>query len=402
MNMISHLLEWSNLLVRWFHFIAGVAWIGNSFYFVWLDNALTPPEPAKKGVEGDLWMVHSGGFYQVEKRKIAPGEMPKILHWFKWEATFTWLTGFVLLILVYHLHPEAYLVDPASPLSPGQASALGLSLPFITWFIYDALWQSCESPPSPEKGMIGTALSFAILGGLIFGLCHLFGGRAAYIHVAAVIGTIMVLNVWVRILPAQQKMIDATKEGRTPDFELGKKAKRRSMHNSYVTLPVLIIMISNHYPGTYGSHLNAWVLICFFIAGASVRHIMIKGAVPWAIAAASLGFIAAGVLTWQPLTAQATGSLPVTGERVPFSKVQAIISSRCVVCHAVKPADPTFGPMPAGVSFEAPERIHALAERILFRAVTTQTMPLANKTGITPEERAILGLWVHQGASLHD
>ena len=399
--MQAHLLEWSNFLIRWFHLIAGVAWIGNSFYFVWLDNALTPPEPGKKGVEGDLWMVHSDGFYQVEKRKIGPGEMPKILHWFKWEATFTWLTGFVLLILVYHLNPSAYLVDPTSSpflsLTPGQASALGISLPFISWFIYDALWQS---PLGQKNPTAATAVSSALLLGVTYGLCHLFGGRAAYIHVAAVMGTIMVLNVWVRILPAQQKMIDATREGRTPDFELGKKAKRRSMHNSYMTLPVLIIMLSNHYPSTYGNKLNWLVLLLLFIAGASFRHIMICGtkATAWAVAAASLSWVGAVILTLQPAPPTAGGV--VSGKHIPFERVRSIITSRCVVCHAEKPADLTFGPKPAGVSFETSERIHALADRILFRAVTTQTMPLANKTGITPEERAILGQWVNQGASL--
>jgi len=267
--VIDSLHDWLGYFLRWGHLIAGISWIGSSFYFIWLDRALTLPEKPKENVEGEVWMVHSGGFYQVERKKIGPGQMPKTLHWFKWEAAFTWITGVLLMAVLYYSGGGALLFD-ATDNSPHFSTAIIFSLLLlpVSWLIYDGLW---NSPLSKRPGL-ATTLSFLLLLALVFFVSNFFGGRAAYMHVGAVFGTLMVANVWMRILPAQQKMIDATKEGKQPDFSLSEKAKRRSVHNSYLTLPVLFLMLSNHYPMTYGSEQSALILILLFILGASVRH----------------------------------------------------------------------------------------------------------------------------------
>ncbi|MBI3555066.1 MAG: urate hydroxylase PuuD [Deltaproteobacteria bacterium] len=388
--------EWLNLFVRWIHLIAGISWIGSSFYFMWLDAHIAEPEHPREGVEGELWMVHSGGFYQVEKRLIRPGEMPKILHWFKWEATFTWLSGFVLLGIVYYTTGGMYLVDPAvSSLSPGAASAIGLGLLVSAWFIYDLIFQS----PLGKTGKAASAVSIFLIIGVAYGLCHLFSGRAAYIHVGAMFGTLMVLNVWVRILPAQQAMIDATKEGRKPDYSLGLAAKRRSVHNTYMTFPVLFIMLSNHYPMTYAHPMNWVVLLLLVGAGAGVRHYMVakdRRAV-WILLPVGAALLALFVMTApQPTPAVGSGA----GPAVPFTSAYAVISSRCFACHSSHPTDDIFKVAPNGVTFDSPERVKALAPRIRERVVVLKTMPLANKTGISQEERDLLGRWIDGGAKL--
>jgi uncharacterized membrane protein len=386
--------DWLNLIVRWFHFVAGIAWIGSSFYFMWLDANLEEPKPARPDVEGELWMVHSGGFYRVERRLIGPGRMPAVLHWFKWEAAFTLLTGLALLGIVYYANAALYMVDPrVSGLSPVAAVGVGIGTLIASWFAYDALWMS----PLSKRPGIATAISCVGAVVISIALCKLFSGRAAYMHVGAMMGTIMVVNVWVRILPGQQRMIDATAAGREPDYEHGKRAKRRSVHNSYMTLPVLFIMLSNHFPGTYGHELNWFVLWLIVVGGALVRHLMIigwpKGAWTLLPAAACLGGAMYMTVLRTPASAAAA-----TEDDVPFSAVQAIVTSRCVVCHSHTPADTTFGVMPGGVSFDEPENIVKLAERINFRAVVTKTMPLANQTGMTDAERATLGQWIAKGA----
>lgn len=389
------LADWANLLLRWIHLVAGIAWIGSSFYFIWLDSHLTLPDPARPGVEGEVWMVHSGGFYQVERRRIGPGEMPATLHWFKWEAAFTWLTGIMLLTLVYYLTGGVYLVDPAvSSITPGQATALAVALLAGAWVVYDALWQS---PLAERAAPALTAACFALLAGAAYGLCHLLSGRAAYIHVGAMLGTLMVANVWRRILPAQQEMIDATKEGRQPDFTLSAKAKRRSVHNSYMTLPVLFIMLSNHYPETYGHRQNWVVLLLLIFAGAAVRHAMIgKGRLRWWV----LAPVAAALAVLLAMTAPRQVAAATGGSDVPFGAVRAVVNRRCLQCHSAFPSDDVFTVAPNGITFDTPEEIARRANRIRERAVVQQTMPMGNKTGITAEERELLGRWVAQGAQL--
>lgn len=266
--------EWANLLIRWFHILAGISWIGSSFYFMWLDSHLTLPETKKPNVTGELWMVHSGGFYQVEKRLIAPGEMPKVLHWFKWEAFFTWLSGIFLLMVVYYLGGGIYLVDEnVSKISVAEARVIGISLLVVSWIVYDGIWKSVLGQ---KFSRAATVISVLLAGLVTYGLSKTFSGRAAFIHVGAMFGTIMVANVWMRILPAQRKMIEATEKGVKPDYSLGEKAKQRSIHNNYMTFPVIFIMISNHFPSTYGNRRN-WLILCgLIIASAMVRHIMNK------------------------------------------------------------------------------------------------------------------------------
>ncbi|HEY2804874.1 MAG TPA: urate hydroxylase PuuD [Gemmatimonadales bacterium] len=387
---MSSALDWVNLLVRWAHLGFGIAWIGSSFYFVWLDSHLTRPQPARDGVDGEIWMVHSGGFYQVEKRLIGPGQMPPLLHWFKYEALFTWISGIVLLTVVYYLTGGAYLIDPAiSAITPGQATLLSIGLLIVSWLVYDTLWRS----PLGKAGWPATAISFVLLAGVVYGLTKTLSGRAAYIHVGAMMGTIMVANVWMRILPFQQQMIDATTAGRQPDLSLGMAAKRRSMHNSYMTLPVLFIMLSNHFPQTYGSH-DAWFpLALLIVAGASVRHAMI-GKPPgrwWALAPATLS-IALAFFATTPRHASAASAVRV--DMALFGEARAIMNRRCLPCHSQYPTDDIFKVAPNNVMFDTPQEILARTDRIRERAVVQQTMPMGNKTGITAEERAVLGRWL--------
>lgn len=392
--MTGWLADWANLLIRWTHFIAGIAWIGSSFYFIWLDRAIAP-SPSRPGVEGDLWMVHSGGFYQVEKRRPGPGEVPAVLHWFKWEAMLTWLSGIALLILVFYLS-GAYLLDPAvSRISRGAGIGLGIGLVLLSWPIYDGLWRS----PLARRPAIAAAASIVLLAAVTFVACRFLSGRAAFMHVGALLGTIMVANVWERILPAQRQMIAATQAGQPADFTLGERAKQRSMHNSYMTFPLLFIMLSGHFSATYASPRNWLVLLLLFVAGAAVRHAMIgRGATSrWALAPAALA-LAGAVFLSAPRGAAATQ--PAAGGAPAFAEVRGIVSGRCLPCHSQYQTDRSLGPAPGGITFDTPESVARVAERIRVRAVETRTMPPANKTGMTDQERAVLARWIAAGAPL--
>jgi len=390
-----NLHTWLDLLLRWTHVIAGIAWIGSSFYFVWLDHHLTRPAAPREGVVGEIWMVHSGGFYQVERRRLAPGEVPASLHWFKWEALITWASGLMLLAVVYYFTRGVYLIDvQTSRLSVGAAIAVGLGSIFLSWIVYDAIWRS----PLGRSSATATALSLALLAAVAYALCHLLSGRAAFLHLGALMGVIMVNNVWQRILPAQQQMIDATKAGREADERLGEQAKRRSMHNSYITFPVLFLMLSPHFPATSSGKWNWLVALLLTAAGMAARHLMI-GQGPrrlWAAAPAGASLAAVALLTAPP----PAPPIDPSGPQVSFAQVRNIVTARCVTCHSPNPAISIYGPKPGGVSFEDDARVRQLADRIRVRAVETRTMPLGNMTGITEQERAILGRWVAQGAKL--
>jgi len=395
--MTSWLGDWANLLLRWTHFIAGIAWIGSSFYFIWLDRAITRPAAPRPGVEGDLWMVHSGGFYQVEKRRPGPGEIPPVLHWFKYEALFTWITGIALLVLVYYL-TGAYLLDPGvSRIGRGTAMAIGSGVLVVGWFVYDLLWRS----PLATRERVAATISLTLLALVSYGMCRVLSGRAAFMHVGSLLGTIMVANVWVRILPAQQQMLEATRVGRAADFTLGERAKVRSVHNSYMTFPLLFIMLSNHFPATYANPQNWLVLLLLCFAGGAVRHAMIGhgAASRWALGPAVLALGAAMFLS-TPQRSAAQSAASATDSVPPFYVVRAVIEQRCQPCHSQYQSDRTFGPAPGGVTFDTPESIARLAPRIQVRVVDTRTMPLANKTGITEQERALLARWISVGAPL--
>ena len=381
--------EWLNLLVRWAHLITGIMWIGSSFYFVWLDSHLEKPKTPKKGVEGELWMVHSGGFYQVEKHLIGPGGVPEKLHWFKWEATFTWITGFLLLWIVYYSTGGVYLVDPQiADITPTQGTLIGIGLLVFSWFFYDLLYRS-----KLGQSKFGNAIALGFVGAVAYGLSHVFSGRAAYLHVGAMFGTWMVLNVWVHILPNQQKMINATQEGKIPDYELGKKGKARSMHNSYMTLPVLFIMVSNHFPSTYAHTWNWLVLLLLIFMGAMVRHIMITSK-KWPYIPAILSLLILMVMTATKAPVKAT--LIETLIPIPQSVVMTIVQNRCIACHSSHPTDDVFKVAPNGIMFDNFSVFQTYSARVRERVVNQKTMPLGNKTGMTDEERDQVAHWLDQ------
>ena len=393
-------LEWLNLLVRWLHIITGIAWIGASFYFVWLDNTIRPPAPgselAKKGVAGELWAVHGGGFYNPQKYLVAPAELPKELHWFKWEAYSTWLSGFALLFIVYYLNAQAMMVDRSvADLSSWQAVGIGLGSLVVGWLVYDLL---CKSPLGKHDLAFGLVI-FAFLVGAGYVLTHLLSGRAAYLHIGAMIGTIMVANVAHVIIPGQRKMVDAMMAGQQPDPVYGIKAKQRSVHNNYFTLPVLFLMISNHYAMTY-RHPQAWaVLAVIMAAGVLIRHFFTlrhKGRVEWKYPAAGVALLAVLAVLIAPRAPEA----PQAGaDRAgQFTQVKAIVDQRCVSCHSARPTQPGFPSAPAGVMLDSPEQLTRHAAQIYQQTVQLKAMPLANLTHMTEAERAQVGAWFEAGA----
>jgi uncharacterized membrane protein len=398
--LVPYGLEWLNLLVRWLHIITGIAWIGASFYFVWLDNSIRPPAPgselARKGVSGELWAVHGGGFYNPQKYLVAPAELPADLHWFKWEAYSTWLSGFALLTIVYYFNAQAMMVDRAvADLSSWQAVGIGLASLVVGWTVYDLL---CRSKLGKHDLAFG-AVVFVLLVGAAWALTHFLSGRAAYIHVGAMIGTIMVANVLMVIIPGQRKMVEAMRAGGRPDPVYGIRGKQRSVHNNYFTLPVLFIMISNHYAMTYRND-HAWaVLAVIMAAGVVIRHffnLRHKGRVAWqypAIGAALLLGLAIAIAPKAPNAARA-GLEPAA----QFTQVRAIIGQRCVSCHASRPTQPGFVTAPAGVMLDDPHAISQNAARIYQQAVQLKAMPLANLTNMTDAERAQVAAWYEAGA----
>ena len=393
--MEAYVSDWLNLLVRWLHMIAGIAWIGSSFYFVWLDNHLQTPqaEPDRdKGVGGELWSVHGGGFYHAQKYKVAPPRLPETLHWFKWEAYTTWLSGMFLLVLVYWLGAEVYLVDPSvASLSPLTASGLSLAFIVAGWFVYDAL---CKSPLARNAPLFA-AILLVLAAVLAWGLCQLFSGRGAYIHFGAVLGTIMVANVFFVIIPGQRQMVAAAARGETPDPLPGIRGKQRSVHNTYFTLPVLFTMISNHFAMTYNHAFNWAILIAISLAGALVRVYFVARhsgrASPLPVVAAVLLLLVVAVAIAPRDTAASAG-------RVDFDAVRTVVHQRCTTCHAASPEHPGFQTAPAGVLLETDRQILAEAPRIHHQTVLTRVMPIGNLTNITEEERALIDRWYRAGA----
>ena len=425
-------MEWLNLSVRWVHLITGVAWIGASFYFVWLENNLNRVNP-KDGLAGDLWAIHGGGIYHLEKYKLAPPTMPDNLHWFKWEAYFTWMSGIALLCVVFYANPTLYLLAPGSSLSGPEGVLLGLGSLLAGWFIYSFL---CDSALGKRPALLGLIL-FVLLIGAAYGFSKVFSGRGAYLHVGAVIGTIMVGNVFRIIMPAQRALVAAIAENRTPDPALPAKGLLRSRHNNYFTLPVLFIMISNHFPSTYGSQYNWLILAGIAVAAVLVRHYFNtrhnSQKYAWTLPVGALAMICLAYVTgpkpvatapdvakapaaieYQPLPETALGGglkpaapaapAPAPAEAAPaqasidFDKVHGVIQERCAVCHSAKPTSPLFSTAPAGVMFDTPQQIQQLAPRIQAQAVASQIMPLGNITQMTQQERDLIGTWINQGA----
>ncbi|HEX7415292.1 MAG TPA: urate hydroxylase PuuD [Bacteroidia bacterium] len=393
-NMESHIIEWMNLVIRWMHVLFGIAWIGASFYFVFLENALNRTTNLKEGIAGNLWAIHGGGIYFLEKYKVVPAEIPKDLHWFKYESYFTWLSGFTLLVIVYYLDANVYLIDPnVMVLTPVQAIAIGLGTLLLGWIVYDAL---CKSFLANHQALLSVIiLLFTAL--VAWFLSHIFSSRAAYIHVGAMLGTIMTGNVFRVIIPGQKRMVSLAKEGKEVDPTIGQKALLRSRHNNYFTLPVIFIMISNHFPSTYGSAFNWIILIGLTIASVLIKHYLNlheKGEKSVWILPVGIALILSLAFITRPITK----SVCKEDALATFTEVNAIIQERCVSCHSANPTDEVIKVAPNNIMFDKPEDILKFSERINQRVVITQTMPQANKTGITQAERDIIACWIENGA----
>jgi uncharacterized membrane protein len=390
--MDPHVQEWLSLGVRWFHVITGVAWIGASFYFNWLENQLDRKgSHLRDGVAGDLWAIHGGGFYFLEKFKLAPPKIPENLHWFKYEAYFTWLSGFTLLIIVYYLNVDTQVIDSSvRELTGAQAIGIGIGSMIGGWIVYDLL---CKSP-LVKKPTLFAVLCIGLAIGISYFLAHMFGPKAAYIHVGAVLGTIMAANVFFVIIPSQKKFVNCAEKGDPVDPSLGANAGLRSRHNNYITLPVLFIMISNHYPSTYGHGENWAILAGVSIVGASVRHWFNIRHLPekkvWILPTAALGFIALAFIT-----APKTQTVENINESIPSTvEIASIFAERCVTCHSQNPTDSDWSKAPNGVMFDEIDKIVAFKDSIKLRVVDTTIMPLGNKTKMTEAERKKVGRWL--------
>jgi uncharacterized membrane protein len=391
----GHLAEWLNIVIRLMHITFGIAWIGASFYFVFLENALNRTEDVREELAGNLWAVHGGGFYYLEKYKVAPKVMPKHLHWFKYEAYFTWLSGFCLLFVVYYFNAKAMLIDSnVLNISAGKAIAIGVASFIIAWILYDLL---CKSRLI-KKPALFAVVGFILLTAFAYGYAHLFSARAAYIHFGAMIGSLMAGNVFFVIIPSQKAMVAAAALGQPADPSIGKKALARSIHNNYFTLPVLFVMVSNHFPSTFG-HPYSWaVLAAISLGTAGVKHYLNlkeKGKYNvYVLPAAALLLLAVCFIT-----APAKNTTACT-DTVSFTVVNNIIKKRCITCHSAQPTDDVYTAPPNGVVYDTPADIVKKKDLIMQRVVITQTMPQNNKTNITPEERNLLRCWIEQGASI--
>jgi len=391
----SYTTDWLDLLLRWLHVIAGIVWIGSSFYFIALDNHLRPPadEPDREaGVGGESWEIHGGGFYQVRKYTVAPRVLPEPLHWFKWEAYTTWLSGFALLVVLYYAHADTYLIDKSvADLSTWEAVTISIVLLAAAWFVYDALCRVLGGRPLALAAVLLALITLAA-----WGISHLFSGRATYLQVGAMIGTMMVGNVFFVIIPAHWELVRAKQAGREPDPAANARGKLRSVHNNYLTLPVVFTMISNHFPFTYGHSYSWLILVVLLVIGAWVRHffnLRHAGRTVWAIPVTAALAIAALAVVIRPQAESAAGT-----PAVPFAHVARIVDARCTACHSQHPTK--VDSPPKGITFDTPAQIKAQADAIDAQAVQTNTMPVGNVTGMTQAERDLLGRWIAQGAKI--
>jgi len=405
--MSGSVFELLDLIARWVHVIAGIMWIGNSMLFNWLDRSLVtnPNTDRANAPVGTIWLLHSGGFYYVEKTLLHGQALPHPLHWFKWQAYTTWISGVALLFIVYYASDRAVLADPSvAQLDRPIAVGVGVGSIVLGWALYESM-QRVVAPRAPAVAAtvwIGGLIAIAI------GLTQLLSGRAAFLHVGAMLGTIMAGNVAMTIVPSQRQLVASVGQGRGVDESISARAKRVSIHNNYFTFPVIALMVSSHFPAVYG-HGRNWLLLLVIVAsGAGVRHILNLRFTypPWKLALAAT-MVASGVAlfailstsgsTSQAVAAGARAAAAVANRAVSFDDARRVIDRRCAACHSAHPSDVTFGAAPAGVMFDTPEQIVSRMARIRERAVVTHTMPPANKTRITDEERAILGRWVELG-----
>jgi uncharacterized membrane protein len=389
----SIISEWASLIFRWLHVVAAVAWIGSSFYFIHLDLSLKPRADLPVGVQGEAWQVHGGGFYRIMKYLVAPASMPSELTWFKWEAYTTWLSGFVLMVIVYYLDAELFLVDKSiMDLSPFQAGLFSLGSLALAWLLYEV---ACRS------GLARHELAFACGGylflvGLTYAFTHVLSGRGAFNQIGAIIGTIMVANVFTLIIPNQKKIVAALLAGQSPDPKFGKTSKERSVHNNYLTLPVVVLMISNHYPLIFATRYN-WLIVAIILAlGPIIRHFFNERHAdrtsPWWVWAVA----GAGMIVIMLLSAAGPRDLKIGALAAPpdMAQVEEIVLSRCSMCHAAEPVWASIVTAPKAILLDSPDHIRRNARLIGRNAAWSNAMPPGNVTEITGEERATLAAWV--------
>ncbi len=391
-----YVTEWLNLLIRWLHVIAAIAWVGASFYFVLLDQSLRPPareEDVRDGVGGELWEVHGGGFYHVRKYKVAPPALPAHLAWFKWEAYTTWLSGFALMVVIYYFDARTYLIDPSvADLTSWQAVGVSAGLLVAAWVVYDVLCRLLVT-----RGVILWILIVAFTALAAWACMQLFQPRAAFLQVGAMLGTIMAGNVFFNIIPAHWELIRAKREGREPDPTPGIVAKQRSVHNNYLTLPVLFTMLAGHSAFTYGAD-HAWIVLMVLMSLGAVARLFFnlrhQGRNVWVIPVGAAVVLIGLIVALRPEDRPAAGG----SATVAFADVAGVIAQRCAPCHAQSPTQPGFSSPPGGVVLETPPQIAARAEAIRSQ-VESKAMPIGNLTGMTDEERSLVLAWVDQGAS---
>ena len=397
--LASYTTEWLDLVFRWFHVTAAIVWIGTSFYFVALDNHLKEPEreeDRQEGVRGESWEIHGGGFYVIRKYLVAPPHLPKPLHWYKWEAYWTWLSGFTLLCILYYADARLRLIDPSvADLDPWQAILISIGLLVAAWLVYDPLCRLLADRP-----LVLAATILGLVTATAYGVEQLYAPRAAYLQVGSMLGTIMAANVLFVIIPGHWELVKAKKDGREPDPKAGIVGKQRSVHNNYLTLPVLFTMLAGHFTFTY-SHDHAWaVLVALMAVGAAIRHYFNKrhaGETLWWIPVGCAVAIAAIAVWLRPPDATPAKAGAAT---VPFARAQQIVSTRCQPCHSLHPTVAGFTEPPSGVAFDTPAEIHARAAQIQQLAVSSTVMPLGNQTNMTGAERTELGQWIAQGSKV--
>jgi len=391
---LAFAMDWLNLLFRWAHLIVGIAWIGTSFYFIALDLSLRKREKMKDGVFGTAWEVHGGGFYHVEKYTVAPKELPEDLIWYKWEAYLTWVTGFALLVVMYYFNASAYLIDPAKmDLRPLEAISLSVLSLAAGWMAYDRL---CRSKIGQNTLLLAACVFVLIMAATVL-YTQVYSGRGALIHVGAFMGTIMAVNVFGVIIPNQKKIVASLLKGETPDPALGAMGKQRSVHNNYLTLPVLLMMVSNHYPMLTG-HPQSWLLVALvLVIGGMVRHFLNRHDAGdefrkfwWTLPAAATGLAVALVMT-APRDFSA-----IDGPQIADARVVSISQTHCATCHAANPTYPGFEEAPKNIELETAEDLRRYADLVMAQAVQSDAMPLGNESGMTQEERDTLGLWLAQ------
>ena len=395
--MSAVIIEWLNALLRWAHVMVGIAWIGNSFFFIWLEATLRKREGQGGGIAGETWMVHGGGFWLAEKYAVAPDRMPKELHWFKYEAYFTWLTGFLLLAVIYYSSADAFLIDKDKiPLDPIWAILLSAGSFVAGWFIYDGI---CRSPLGQKTSTLAIAV-FVEIAAFTFFYHGVFSDRAAFLHVGALIGTIMAASVFFIIIPNQKIVVADLRAGRKPDPRLGQQAGQRSLHNNYLTLPVIFMMISNHYPIMFGHPWSPLIALGIVVAGGLIRHffnVTNHGFVTTA-ALASIPAAIAVIVVLMMVSGYRPGAIN-TGA-ASFADIHPIIAKHCVQCHSATPTNKDYPAAPKGVAFDTPEEIKRYAAKIEQQAVLSDIMPLGNTTDMTDLERQKLGAWIREGAPL--